>query len=837
MTTTFSDRFFGLTGERPFPWQTSLYELLARGEVPRTCDIPTGLGKTSVIALWLLALIDGARLPRRLVYVVNRRTVVDQTTAEVERLRTRLAEVAPGGSLALSTLRGAFADNREWSADPSRPAVISGTVDMIGSRLLFSGYGIGFRSRPLHAGFLGQDALLVHDEAHLEPAFQSLVEAIEREQRSSNRKAPDLAPLRVMALTATSRADAPDFALGEVDRAHPIVRRRLEAKKTLVLHTCEKKGLADGIAELALRHRDSGQAILVFARTVDDVERIGQRLAKEKLAHTRLTGTMRGLERDSLVRTPLFARFQPHATPSDEGTVYLVCTSAGEVGVNISADHLVCDLSTFDSMAQRFGRLNRFGARDDARADVLSPSPLAESDPVEARLSRTLALLQRLDGDASPAALSRLPAEERVLAFAPPPTILQTSDILFDAWALTTLRDLPGRPPVAAYLHGVAEWEPPRTQVAFRSEVQHISTRALRAKYPPASLLEDFPLKPHELLSDATNRVFDRLKKMAEKAPEGAATPVWLVRDDGSVTAETTLEELAAGERDDIAGITVLLPPFGGLSPEGFLDPDTWSTAPGDANPELDVGDVWLDEGGTRRRQRTFEADSPPGMRLIRRLDLTPPEDSDEEVEPIIWSWYELPRSADNQGSRAAPAPILLDVHLGDTERVARRIVAGTHLSGDLQECVALAARIHDIGKRRRLWQRSIGNNDPNLVLAKSGARTVPLDVTGYRHEIGSVLDAESTGVLDAVKPALRPLLLHLVAAHHGRARPHFPSRELFDPEVRRDFEAFGVEVVTRYAELQAQYGRWGLAYLESLLRAADYEASIQPSSFVEVLR
>jgi len=67
--------------------------------------------------------------------------------------------------LAISTLRGQFADNREWSADPSRPAVICGTVDMIGSRLLFSGYGVGFKSRPLHAGFLGQDALLIHDEA------------------------------------------------------------------------------------------------------------------------------------------------------------------------------------------------------------------------------------------------------------------------------------------------------------------------------------------------------------------------------------------------------------------------------------------------------------------------------------------------------------------------------------------------------------------------------------------------------------------------------------------------------------------------------------------------
>jgi CRISPR-associated endonuclease/helicase Cas3 len=130
------------------------------------------LGKTSVIAIWLLARDVNPLLPRRLVYVVNRRTVVDQTTLEVEKYQNSRP------NLAVSTLRGQFADNREWSADPSREAVICGTVDMIGSRLLFSGYGVGYKAKPLHAGFLGHDVLVVHDEAHLEPAFQRLLEAL-----------------------------------------------------------------------------------------------------------------------------------------------------------------------------------------------------------------------------------------------------------------------------------------------------------------------------------------------------------------------------------------------------------------------------------------------------------------------------------------------------------------------------------------------------------------------------------------------------------------------------------------------------------------------------------
>jgi len=201
----FGTLFQRLTGNHPFPWQRDLYDRLCSGRVPQACVIPTGLGKTSVIALWFLARLQNPRLPRRLVYVVNRRTVVDQTTDEVTKLRARLPEIGLSvDDVAISTLRGQFADNREWSADPSRPAVICGTVDMIGSRLLFSGYGVGYKGRPLHAGFLGQDVLLVHDEAHLEEPFQKLAASIEKVQSefSGERVAPRLC---VMALTATPR--------------------------------------------------------------------------------------------------------------------------------------------------------------------------------------------------------------------------------------------------------------------------------------------------------------------------------------------------------------------------------------------------------------------------------------------------------------------------------------------------------------------------------------------------------------------------------------------------------------------------------------------------------
>ncbi|WP_437635818.1 type I-G CRISPR-associated helicase/endonuclease Cas3g [Sorangium sp. So ce854] len=851
MKRTFDEAFALLTGNGPFPWQRALYERLLAGDLPQSCDIPTGLGKTSVIAVWLLARAAGAPVPRRLVYVVNRRTVVDQTTEEVKRIRENHEEAGIEERVAISTLRGQMADNREWSADPSHPAVICGTVDMIGSRLLFSGYRIGFRTRPLHAGFLGQDALIVHDEAHLEPAFQHLLETIQAEQKRTG----DRWPLRVMALTATPRSGAEALRLGPEDLAHPVVARRFRATKELSLHAHGDKDLVEKVVGQALSYAPSGRAVLVFLRSVEDVASAVGRLRKADADVQQLTGTMRGFERDRLVADdPVFRRFLPEAGATGAtGTVFLVCTSAGEVGVNFSADHLVCDLSTFDSMAQRFGRVNRFGLRTDSEIHVFHPDPAGlDTDKVgdARRRLETLTLLQTLEGDASPAALAALDPGKRQAAFAPEPRLLTATDILFDAWAMTTIRDaLPGRPPVAPYLHGVAEWEPPTTHVAWRDEVDLVSGEDLLARYPPQDLIDDYPLKPHELLTDRTLRILDTLAQLADTHPTTRTMPVWVVDENGRVDAKNTLDDLIGGDRRvneaRLARCTVLLSPRCCGPVGGLLAVDGGVPASRDG---IDVADEWRDESGTRMRQRLFgEAPPPDGMRLIRTLVLEHDEedasgDQGEDGEKSDgaqrWSWYERPRGADNEGSRSAARPVLLEVHSADVEREARRIVERLPLEPGVKRAVVLAAKLHDVGKNRRVWQRSIGNADPARLLAKSGGAMRPRDITLYRHELGSILDAERKGLLAGLDPDERELALHLVAAHHGRARPHFPPEEQFDPEARGlDVREVGVRVMTRFAALQRRFGRWGLAYLESLVRAADYAASVQPSQVVEVER
>jgi len=174
-----------ISNQIPFPWQEELLARFVEGIGRRgALDIPTGLGKTSVMAAWLVARSQKVSLPRHLVYVVDRRAVVDQATREAEKLRAWVDDspdvksrlgLASHQSLPISTLRGQYVDNREWLEDPSAPAIVVSTVDMIGSRLLFQGYGVSHKMRPYHAALLGADTMFVLDEAHLVPPFERML--------------------------------------------------------------------------------------------------------------------------------------------------------------------------------------------------------------------------------------------------------------------------------------------------------------------------------------------------------------------------------------------------------------------------------------------------------------------------------------------------------------------------------------------------------------------------------------------------------------------------------------------------------------------------------------
>jgi CRISPR-associated endonuclease/helicase Cas3 len=131
------------------------------------------------------------------------------------------------------------------------------------------------------------------------------------------------------------------------------------------------------------------------------------------------------------------------------------------------------------------------------------------------------------------------------------------------------------------------------------------------------------------------------------------------------------------------------------------------------------------------------------------------------------------------------------------------------------------------------LFQRILGNPDSNPLLAKSGKKKQPYSLNeNYRHEFASLIDVQRESEFQKFGEDMKELVFHLIAAHHGRGRPHFPTQEAYDPEATDENNSIlATEVPQRFARLQRKYGRWGLAYLESLLRAADYAASANPSA------
>jgi len=102
--------------------------------------------------------------------------------------------------------------------------------------------------------------------------------------------------------------------------------------------------------------------------------------------------------------------------------------------------------------------------------------------------------------------------------------------------------------------------------------------------------------------------------------------------------------------------------------------------------------------------------------------------------------------------------------------------------------------------------------------LAKTKKAANPRAMGGYRHEFGSLLEALASHKQN-------DLLLHLIASHHGWARPYWEARACH-PEKRDEGEKAAIEAAKQFSRLQHRWGPWGLAYLEALFKSADGIAS-----------
>jgi CRISPR-associated endonuclease/helicase Cas3 len=891
---TFDEDFFALSGFKPFHWQRRLFGLFGQGEVPAALDLPTGLGKTSVMAIWLIARAHGARLPRRLVYIVDRRAVVDQATEEAEKLRKNLQDalelkaglgLSKEDSLPISTLRGRHADNREWLADPAAPAIIVGTVDMIGSRLLFSGYGVSRKMRSYHAGFLGADALVVLDEAHLVPPFEKLLGAIEEGEQIFGPAASEdraIVPgFRLLSLSATGRERKGDvFRLCDADI--PDVEHRLKAPKTVTIVKAGDDALEEVLADQAWSAAQSGASnvrCLIYCDSRGVAEKtekaIKKRAGSDKkrgaaavAAATELfVGARRTREREK-AREWLLSHGFLAGSPRPQRPAFLIATSAGEVGIDLDADHMVCDLVPWERMVQRLGRVNRRGSGEAGIAiiDQGEPKPKKAGSPTasETRAAiayRVLPIIEALPTsdqgfDASPAALRELKlraVHDKALgkiiddATTPAPLWPALSRPLVEAWSMTSLEDHPGRPNIEPWLRGWTEEDEQQTTVAWRAYLPvRDGERVTRQEVN--GFFEAAPPHASELLETETWRVVEWLLARAKaSARPDAPSPFRLDSivafvltpdrqtkpsvDDKWPLAYSISDLLPGSEaatrlRDrmerELAGTTLVVDArIGGLATSGLLDEavDTPATS-ADAD-----GEEWLPLGEDGRPVVRFRIHSNRrpndiivDMHEVLVFAIKRSIDGQDELVHLVETWT-------TEESRASSIRAQwLDEHHAWTGEAAAKIAKAVELDERHARALVVAARLHDEGKKAERWQRAF-----NAPSGKAYAKTKgPLNLSyldGYRHEFGSLPLAEANECFHKLPEDLKDLVLHLIAAHHGFARPLIEARSCDDapPSALQDRVR---HVALRFANLQKRWGPWGLAWWEALLRSADQQAS-----------
>ena len=393
-----------------FPWQARLiHEIAEEGRWPDLLDLPTGSGKTVAIdiAVFHLALQadegEARRAAMRVAFVVDRRLVVDEAFSRAERLAAALLDASrPDSSapaivrvvatrlrrlagddrppLIVRPLRGGAPREDDWARTPCQPTVLCSTVDQVGSRLLFRGYGVSDSMRPVQAGLLGSDALILLDEAHLSQPFRQTVQAI---ARHVSVRGPDTAPFQVALLTATAGAQTSDeqrFELKQDDRDNPILARRLQKAKPTTLHAAASgdraKALAEQACKLIASHQQSGLAAPVVGVIANRVgrARAAFELLKAKLSETAdmtlVIGRARSVDRDRIAKE--LDPIKTGVEPRPGKPFIVVATQTLEAGVDIDLDALVTDAASLDALRQRFGRVNRDGREIGAMGVVIA---------------------------------------------------------------------------------------------------------------------------------------------------------------------------------------------------------------------------------------------------------------------------------------------------------------------------------------------------------------------------------------------------------------------------------------------------------------------------------
>lgn len=610
MTITFpeyGDFVEEMFGYRPYKWQEEMSERLFAGAPPSRVDVEAGMGKSSVVEAWVWAfakqrseILAGTRersartAPMRLHFVVDRRVIVDEVHDRAEKIQALLSHAVSGTPLGVVAsaltdrrphssepdggeqpfdvvkLRGGMPDPAEHTRLPHVPTVITSTVDLFGSRLLFRGYGVSWRARAIDAALTGCDTLIVVDEAHLSAQLVKTLQVLNKPYPLRGLDQDDAGPLRRNVMTMSATDVVPGGSVLAMDRSAEeaaggaALKNRLAARDAVTVEVRDAVGgsavpgaLADEAIKLSPRGPEDGRTVCVFVNTPKQAAETETALRKSLskadptgswrvvTLHGRMDGASRALGvrrlRGAMTRSK-DRQFAPH---------FVIATQVLEVGADLDFDDVVTLGCSLDAFIQRAGRCNRLGLRPGGRVVVIpeeKPSGLYESTA-----GPTVRIL-RSSGDMGRArAAYRDEAEKHYETVEHDPIRRHTDPRVLDRVVFDDL-----------LVTAPQEWEAP-VAAWIRDEIKRSSVDVVRRDFaglPPdlwAKYVESTPVMPWEgtplPVYEASGPIYEAAARTSfAQDGSGMDEIVALVIRNGKVRT-VLASEANAGEKDDSPAI------------------------------------------------------------------------------------------------------------------------------------------------------------------------------------------------------------------------------------------------------------------------------------------
>lgn len=441
MSFSFADFFRDTTHNTPYAYQCriacgdgadpAIPETLTSGTDCNShlISIPTGLGKTAAVVfawLWNRVILNKDTWPRRLVYCLPMRTLVEQTSKEIEKW---LAELASSNNYDSAKedlnwlfehspiiLMGGAENNqskREWDIYPEKPAILIGTQDMLLSRALNRGYGMSRARWPMHFALLNNDTLWLLDETQLMgpglwtsaqldwlriDRFRSLrpcatwwlsatigTSFLETRDRNEALAAKKLSPLGG---TVEIRPDeAKKLSILQAKRPVEFWKpSKVKGKKKITGEELREFFLASLAKPICEEHK-SGTLSLVVCNSVAIAQKIFKNLGSQTFDGEVILLTSRFRPQDRREHLGKLLSFEDGRKEAvlkglrfEHPGLICVSTQVVEAGVDISARRLWTELAPWPAMLQRFGRLNRDAKLNDEALSFIFEVPVAKTN-------------------------------------------------------------------------------------------------------------------------------------------------------------------------------------------------------------------------------------------------------------------------------------------------------------------------------------------------------------------------------------------------------------------------------------------------------------------------